>query len=325
MSCGGDNFIVPGANPCNNGGGGGVAGVTSLNGFQNNVSITAADASIGVSNQGGNIVLSASGLQAVNSLNGLSGSLNIINGTNTSVIVNGTDISINVPTIVNSVNTVVGSLTLTGTGATTVSNVGTAFTVNTPISVNSLNTRTGALTIAGANDTSVTNIGNAFTVSTTVPVKTLLQGSGIALTNNGSGSFTIATTPRSLPTADTQWIPAPVALLPAVENIAFTFTTPSFTTAGSFVLNAMITIQSLTATPYVITTYYKKNGTRIQPSDTKTTVAGSNWFYTIPMVGGSSIPTAGSATFTLCVTISGGAGTEQLYAGQMTYSFYPTA
>mgnify|MGYP000889746580 CR=1 FL=1 len=58
MSCGGDNFVVPGANPCNNGGGG-TAGVTTLNGYIGNVSITAGNNSIGVSNQGGNISLTA--------------------------------------------------------------------------------------------------------------------------------------------------------------------------------------------------------------------------------------------------------------------------
>lgn len=326
MSCGGDNFIVPGANPCNNGGGGGGAGVTTLNGFAGNVSITAADSSIGVSNQGGNIVLSATGLQAVDSLNGQSGALNIINGANTSVVTNGSNISINVPTIVNSVNTVTGPLTLVGTGGTTVTNVGTAFSVNTPLPsiVNTLNTRSGALTVTGGGDTVVTNVLNAFTVTTNVPVKNIFPGSGIAVTNPGAGVFSIATIPPNLPKMEQKYVPAPVALLPGVENIAFTFTTPTFSSSGSFLLSAMITIKSLAQATQSVVTYYKQNGTRVQPSDTYTTTAGTNWFYTIPMIGNGYHPLPNqSSTFTLNITISGGAGTMLLNSGAMVYTFYP--
>jgi hypothetical protein len=329
MSCGGDNFIVPGANPCNNGGGG-TAGVTTLNSFAGNVSITALDSSIGVSNQGGNIVLSATGLQAVDSLNGESGALNIINGANTSVITNGSDISINVPTIVNSLNTVTGGLTLVGTGGTTVTNVGTAFSVNTPLPsiVNTLNTRSGALTVTGGGDTVVTNVLNAFTVTTNIPVKNIFQGDGITVTNVGSGVFTIALTPKSPGAMDTLYIPAPVALLPSVENIVFTsFVTPVKTVTGYWSFNAMFTVKSLVAVPtfQYVSSYYKRDGTRIQPSDTYTSISGLNQFFTIPMSGSISVNVGSSATITLNVVITGGVGTALLNSGQIVFTFVPSS
>lgn len=197
MSCAGDNWIVPGANPCNNGGGGGTAGVTSLNSFQGAVSITAGNASIGVSNQGGNIVLTASGLQAVDSINGESGILTF-NGTGATTISNtGSAFTIDttIPANVGSVNSLTGALTLGGTGATTVTNVGNAISVNTtlPSIVNTVNSLVGALTIDGTGATTVTNVGNAISVNTTIPanVGSVNSLTG-ALTIGGTGATTVS-------------------------------------------------------------------------------------------------------------------------------------
>ena len=196
MSCAGDNYVVPGANPCNDGGGGGVAGVTSLNSFQGAVNITAGNASIGVSNQGGNIVLTASGLQAVESINGEGGVLTF-SGTGATTISNtgqAFTIDTTIPANVGSVNSLTGALTLSGAGATTVTNVGNALTVNTtiPANVGSVNSLTGALTLSGTGATTVSNVGNAISVNTTIPanVGSVNSLTG-ALTLSGTGATTV--------------------------------------------------------------------------------------------------------------------------------------
>jgi len=72
MSCPGDNYIVPGANPCAGGGGGGVAGVASLNSQTGTVNIVPSNGTIVVTQGGGQIGLSAVlGGNVVTTLNGI--------------------------------------------------------------------------------------------------------------------------------------------------------------------------------------------------------------------------------------------------------------
>ena len=331
MSCGGDNFVVPGANPCNNGGGGGTAGVTTLNGFEGNVSITAGNASIGVSNQGGNIVLTATGLQAVDSINGESGALNIINGTNTSVITNGSDISINVPTPVSSLNSKTGAVTLQGVGETIITSTGNTIFVNTPPGVTSVNSVSGAMAITGTGATTVTTAGQGIVVNT--PATTLnnlsgameiVGGTNVTVNSYLNGQIVINSSSNGLAKIDRKYITAPYTLLSGVENTIFSFTVPSYGIGGGkFVMSCMITVKSLTATPYTINTYYMKNGVRTNPSDTTTTVAGTDWFYTVPMIGYTSIGVSQSVTIDLRATISSGPNTIGINSGDMTVVFYP--
>jgi hypothetical protein len=223
MSCGGDNFVVPGANPCNNGGGGGTAGVTTLNGFEGAVNITAGNPSIGVSNEGGAIVLTATGLQAVDSLNGVSGVVNIINGANTSVSTVGTDITINVPTPVTSINSRTGPITFQGLGDTIVTNTGNAFFFNTPTGVLSLNAKSGAVAIAGGGGTTVTTAGQGITITTPVSV-TGVNGITGPVIINATGATTITqvgdTITINTPTsgAQSQLVKSETLLIPTIPT-----------------------------------------------------------------------------------------------------------
>jgi hypothetical protein len=147
MSCAGDNWIVPGANPCS-GGGGGTAGVTQLNNFTGSITIDSSDDSIVVSNQGGLINLTTTGT------------------TNTVQTING----------------ISGNLQLTGTGLTTVSNVLDQFTINTtiPDNVNSLNGLQGVVSIGAGTGMEVVPSGNTLVLNSTVTagVETLNTLSG---------------------------------------------------------------------------------------------------------------------------------------------------
>jgi hypothetical protein len=158
MSCAGDNWIVPGANPCA-GGGGGEAGVSSLNSFTGAVNITAGNENIGVSNEGGTIVLNPAPM--VNTLNLAYGALEIVGDPTGSleVAVEGSEISLYVPNGVTSLNSLIGNTRILSGTDINVDVSGQDLTVNftgvIPASgVTELNSLTGSLA-CGSSDGSI--------------------------------------------------------------------------------------------------------------------------------------------------------------------------
>ena len=94
MSCGGDNYVVPGANPCNPGGGNNIVGVESINGEDGTIEILGGSG-ISVTSGAEQITISATGAGAgVLTLNTLLGALNIT-ATNNSLVITAGGTSIN--------------------------------------------------------------------------------------------------------------------------------------------------------------------------------------------------------------------------------------
>jgi hypothetical protein len=169
MSCPGDNYIVPGANPCAGGGGGGVAGVSLLNNQSGVVNIVPSNGTIVVTQGGGQIGLEAVlGGNVVTTLNGIIDDVNIT-GTGLTVTPNlGTKtINLSVPsaTVTN----------ITGSGVATVSNVGTVFNVSVPTPPSATVTN-----VTGSGIATVTPTGTVFDVSVPAPSITSVTGSGYA-------------------------------------------------------------------------------------------------------------------------------------------------
>jgi hypothetical protein len=90
MSCPGDLYVVPGANPCAGGGGG--AGVATVNGLSGTVDLTSLDGTINITTLGQNVVFTSGG---VNTLNTLNGAVNLVSSDATvTITTSGTDIDL---------------------------------------------------------------------------------------------------------------------------------------------------------------------------------------------------------------------------------------
>jgi hypothetical protein len=200
MSCPGDNYIVPGANPCAGGGGGGVAGVASLNAQTGVVNIVPSDGTIVVTSGGGQIGLSAVlGGNVVTTLNGIIDDVNITSS-------NGS-VTITPDLVAKTVNLSVASATpatvtnITGSGIATVTNAGTVFNVDVPAPTPTVTN------ILGSGEATVTNAGSVFTVAVPTPPSatvTNITGSGIANVTSAGSVFNVE-------------VPAPPS--PTVTNI----------------------------------------------------------------------------------------------------------
>jgi hypothetical protein len=176
MSCAGDNWIVPGANPCA-GGGGGEAGVSSLNSFTGAVNITAGNENIGVSNEGGTIVLNPAPM--VNTLNLAYGDLEIAGDPTGSVVVSveGSEISLYVPNGVTSLNSLIGDTRILGGTDISVDVAGQDLTLNfTGVipapGVATLNTLTGVVTCTSSDGSLLVDVSGSdidFTIVGTAP------------------------------------------------------------------------------------------------------------------------------------------------------------
>jgi len=176
MSCPGDNYIVPGANPCA-GGGGGTAGVTSLNTLSGGLSIVPGDQSIVVTPSGNQIAITATGIDGgVTSINTTAKGNITIGGSNaTNVTTVGSNITINtiIPNNVSTLNGLYGQVFLTGGSNTTVSAVGNTLSVNTPNNVSTLNGLYGGVSLVAGSNTSVSVAGNTLAVNSFNNVSTL--------------------------------------------------------------------------------------------------------------------------------------------------------
>lgn len=175
MSCPGDNYVVPGANPCANGGGGGVAGVASLNTQTGAVNIVPSNATILVTQGGGQIGLEAVlGGNVVTTLNGCIDDVNITSsngsvGITTNTVAKTVDLSVPgaIPATVTNI---------LATGDASVSNVGTVFTVNVPLPA-------VPTSVTGSGIATVSNVGTVYNVEVPAPPEPLVSnitGSGIA-------------------------------------------------------------------------------------------------------------------------------------------------
>ena len=232
MSCPGDNYVVPGANPCA-GGGGGVAGVTSLNTQTGAVNIVPSNGTIIVTQGAGQVGLEAVlGGNIVTTLNACIDDVDITSVDSSVTITTNTvakTIDLSVPAVAGtSVNGAVGAVSILGDGSTSVQTAGQIITISTPASVESLNGQFGNLTIEGdvtgsatvqtfgsvmsivVPNATVTNILGSGTVTVTEPFPTVFNISGASppVTNiTGSGSV-IVTEPT--PTVFDINVPAPV-------------------------------------------------------------------------------------------------------------------
>jgi hypothetical protein len=197
MSCPGDNYIVPGANPCAGGGGGG-GGVQSITAGTPNVTIggTVSIPSISVSGSGG--VTQVEGQSGNVNLNGvgitvLGGSPSLGDVTLTATVQNVTgagvatvsqptpgtfQVSVPAPTPA----TVTNILT---SGVATVSNAGTVFTVGVPAPAYPVTN------ITGSGIASVSNAGTVFNVDVPTPDVSNILTTGIATVTNAGSVFTI--------------------------------------------------------------------------------------------------------------------------------------
>lgn len=199
MSC--PPSIVPDFGCDSGDGGGGGAGVESLNTLTGPLTIVPGNASINVVNSFGQIAISANlpdgGVQSVNG----EGGVITLNGSGATTITNaGPAITIDtiLPAIVNTINTTAtGPVTITGTGASTVNTVGNVVTVNTtlPSIVNTINTTgVGAVTIAGDGNTTVSTVGSTITVSSGPFVNSINSQTGnLSIEGDVTGSATVQT------------------------------------------------------------------------------------------------------------------------------------
>jgi len=175
MACPGENWIVPGANPCANAGNS-IAGVTSLNGEIGSLDIVAGDSSMIVTSGAGQVTLKANiGGNVVNTLNYMIGDLVIQSANNSITVVEDIltkkiDLTANFPSTVTTFNTINGPVTLApADGSITVTNNVPGKTValkaNFPAilsTVTSVNTIKGDMTLTST-DGSLTLTGNTLT------------------------------------------------------------------------------------------------------------------------------------------------------------------
>jgi len=213
MSCGGENFIVPGANPCASGGNS-IAGVESLNGQAGTVDIIPGDSSIVVTSGGGQVTLTANiGGNVVNTLNYMIGDI-IVESTDNSinvvedVLTKRLDLTTNFPSVVTSFNTINGPVVLTPADGSisVVTDVGAkivALSANFPptlSTVTSLNTINGNMTLTSANN-SLLITGNTLTrnIDLTVPpcVASINGLRGQTTIQSGNGSINISLNPTT--------------------------------------------------------------------------------------------------------------------------------
>ena len=183
------------------GGGGSVAGVSTLNTLSGALSIVPGNTSITVTPSGNQIAISANLPDGgVESVNGQGGTITITGSGATNVTNAGSAITVNttLPSIVNTINTsATGAVTIAGSGASSVSTVGNAITVNTtlPSIVNTINTNaTGAVSIVGDGITNVSTVGNVITIGTPADVTSVNGQIGqINIQGDPTGSATVQT------------------------------------------------------------------------------------------------------------------------------------
>jgi hypothetical protein len=215
MSCPGDNYIVPGANPCAGGGGGGVAGVASLNAQTGVVNIVPSDGTIVVTSGGGQIGLSAVlGGNIVTTLNGAIDDVNIVSSDSSVTItpnIVAKTINLQVPpppsaSVTNITGSGIANVTnagsvfnvevpappsptvtnITGSGVANVTSAGSVFNVEVPTPPSATVTN-----ITGSGIANVTSSGTDFNVDVPTPSVTNITGSGIATVSNASGVFNV--------------------------------------------------------------------------------------------------------------------------------------
>jgi hypothetical protein len=219
MACPGENWIVPGANPCANAGNS-IAGVESLNGEVGTVDIVAGDSSMIVTAGGGQVTLRANiGGNVVNTLNYMIGDLVIQSANNSisvveDILTKKIDLKANFPSTVTSFNTINGPVTLTPTdGSITVTNdiagknvnlkanfpaiLSTVTSVNTIKGDMTLTSTDGSLTLTGNTLTKNINFKANFPAPPVIPsTLTSLNGiKGIATLTSSNASVTITNTP----------------------------------------------------------------------------------------------------------------------------------
>lgn len=198
MSCPGDNYIVPSANPCS-GGGGGAAGVSSLNSMTGAIQLSPADNSITITNEGGIIEFQATGLtDTVLTLNDIKGHL-VLSGAGVTTVnaISPTEIEIEtiLPALVTSVNGMTDAVSfVAGTGielSDPASNVVTISNIAPPgvVSLNSLN---GGLSLIGGTNVTVTPGVNSITISATA------GAGGVASVAGVDGAITLTSTDGSV-------------------------------------------------------------------------------------------------------------------------------
>jgi len=203
MSCPGNNYAVPSADPCS--GGGGVAGVSSLNSMTGAIQISAADNSITVTNEGGIIELQATSLtDTVLTLNDIKGHLQLTGAgitTVNTITATGIEIETLLPALVTSVNGMVDNVTFqAGTGIELSDPVANVVTISNtaPTGVVSLNSLNGGLSLVGGTNVTVTPGATTITISATAGaggVSSVAGVDGAVLLTSSDESITFETDP----------------------------------------------------------------------------------------------------------------------------------